>query len=119
MLVTQLFDCMLSSSSDRERMANFVLGLNRVLIGKDLRRSLRKTRVVIGDSGVESQRQSEGAKIEVLIMPKLDFGLRKKAKARNVLRPWPGLDAFLLSIWITILTNKTTYLSHLLFDLAS
>lgn len=34
MLVTQLFNCMLSSSSDRERMANFVFGLNRVLIGK-------------------------------------------------------------------------------------
>ena len=48
---------------------------------KDLRRSLRKTRVVIGDSDDESQRQSEGAKIEVLIMPKLEFVLRKKAKA--------------------------------------
>jgi len=46
-----------------------------------LRRSLRKTRVVIGDSDDESQRQSEGTKIEVLIMSKLDFVLRKKAKA--------------------------------------
>ena len=48
---------------------------------KDLRRSLRKTRVVIGDSDDASQRQSERAKIEVLIMPKLNFVLRKKAKA--------------------------------------
>ena len=45
---------------------------------KDLR---WRTRVVIGDSDDESQRQSERAKIEVLIMPKLDFVLRKKAKA--------------------------------------
>ena len=48
---------------------------------KNLRRSLRKTRVVIGDSDDASQWQSEGAKIEVLIMPKLNFVLRKKAKA--------------------------------------
>jgi len=34
MLVTQLFIYILSSSGDRERMANFVFGLNRVLIGK-------------------------------------------------------------------------------------
>ena len=33
-----------------------------------------------GTNPPRSQRQSEGAKIEVLIMPKLDFGLRKKAK---------------------------------------
>jgi len=46
-----------------------------------LKRSLLKTRVVIGDSDDASQRQSEGAKIEVLIMPKLNFVLRKKAKA--------------------------------------
>jgi len=38
-------------------------------------------RVDIGDSDDESQRQSEGAKIEVLIMPKLEFVLRKKTKA--------------------------------------
>ena len=40
-------------------------------------------RVVIGDSDDdnESQHRSEGAEREVLIMPKLDFGLRKKAKA--------------------------------------
>jgi len=49
-----------------------------------LRRSLRKTRVVIGDSDDENelQRGSEGAESEVLITPrKLDFGLPKKAKA--------------------------------------
>ena len=40
-------------------------------------------RVVIGDSDDdnESQHRSEGAEREVLIMPKLDFGLPKKAKA--------------------------------------
>ena len=40
-------------------------------------------RVVIGDSDDdnESQHRSEGAEREVLIMPKLDFGLRKKANA--------------------------------------
>ena len=51
---------------------------------KGLRRSLRKTRVVIGDSDDENelQRGSEGAESEVLIMPKkLDFGLPKKSKA--------------------------------------
>jgi len=48
---------------------------------KDLRQSLQKTRVVIGDSDDESQCQKERAKIEVLIMPKLNFGLQKKAKA--------------------------------------
>jgi len=45
-----------------------------------LRRSLRKTRVVSDDEN-KSQRWSEGAETEVLIMPKLDFGLPKKAKA--------------------------------------
>ena len=46
------------------------------------RQSFWKTRVVIGDSDDEneSQRQSEGVETEVLIMPKLNFGLRKKAK---------------------------------------
>ena len=51
---------------------------------KGLRRSLRKTRVVIGDSDDENelQRRNEGAEREVLITPrKLDFGLPKKAKA--------------------------------------
>jgi len=40
-------------------------------------------RVVIGDSDDdnESQHRSEGAEREVLIMPKLDFGLLKKTKA--------------------------------------
>jgi len=49
---------------------------------KGLRRSLRKTRVIIGDSDDEnkSQCRSEGTEREVLIMPELDFGLRKKAK---------------------------------------
>ena len=42
-----------------------------------------ETRAFIGDSDDEneSQRQSEGVETEVLIMPKLNFGLRKKAKA--------------------------------------
>jgi len=51
---------------------------------KNLRRSRRKTRVVIGDSDDENnlQRRSEGAERKVLITPrKLDFGLSKKAKA--------------------------------------
>jgi len=51
---------------------------------KGLRRSLRKTTVVIGDSDDENglQRRSEGTEREVLITPrKLDFGLPKKVKA--------------------------------------
>jgi len=54
-----------------------------VSTSKGLRRSLRKTRVVIGDSDDEnkSQRRCEGVKIQVFVMLKLDFGLWKKGKA--------------------------------------
>ena len=48
-----------------------------------MRWSLRKIRVIIGDSNDEneSQRRDEEAEREVLIMSKLGFGLRKRVKA--------------------------------------
>lgn len=55
-----------------------------VSTSRGLRRSPRKTRMVIGDSDDENERQrrSVGVERETLIMPrKLDFGLLKKAKA--------------------------------------